>query len=296
MGSCFSMNMSSCFFQKCEQIFSPIQTIFNRIMQRELGPILYDRANEQYIREKLPIQTWLENGVLYSRPIDIIDKTKVIRRVLRNETISNEHSHNTYASAQKIPKFVDFYSIKMEDFEIENPQSYKTFNDFFIRRVKAEKRLISEPDNDAVITSAADCRLSVFASVSSAHSLLIKGKSFNLDNLISKGANSEDGDKISSVRSWVNDNLPMVNFRLSPMDYHRFHSPVSGTIESIYHIDGQYFTVEPKALESDVDVLGENARSVLSIVTKNHGRLLFYTNRGRGSRQSSTLCGRGCAS
>lgn len=260
MGSCLGTN---------------VQAFVQRIKRRQLGPVLYDRYNNRLVREKLPIRTWLENGILYSKPIDVIDRTKIIHRFLKNETISSEHSHNTYASAQKIPKFVDFYSIKMEDFVPDNPHSYKTFNDFFIREVVPEKRPISEPDDDAIITSAADCRLYVFPSVSAAHALFIKGKNFNLNNLISKGVKSADRDRAAQNLSWMSQDLSMVNFRLSPMDYHRFHSPVSGTIESIYHIDGQYFTVEPKALESDIDVLGENARSVVSIATENNGRVLF---------------------
>jgi len=255
--------------------FSCASSFFYRAKKRELGPILYDRQSETLIREKLPISTWLENGIMYSRPLDIIDRTKFIRKQLKSENISSEHENHTYASAGKIPSFVDFYNIKMEDFVQENPSSYKTFNDFFIREVKPEKRPVAEVDNDAVIVSAADCRMTVFDSVEDAHKLFIKGKTFNLHHLIEKNAREEDSEKIADIKSWISENLSMTNFRLSPMDYHRFHSPVSGTVISIHHIEGQYFTTEPKALESDIDVLGENARVVVVIQTENHGKVLF---------------------
>src|SRR6478609_3965297 len=64
--------------------FSCASSFFYRAKKRELGPILYDRQSETLIREKLPISTWLENGIMYSRPLDIIDRTKFIRKQLKS--------------------------------------------------------------------------------------------------------------------------------------------------------------------------------------------------------------------
>ena len=53
--------------------------------------------------------------------------------------------------------------------------------------------------------------------------------------------------------------------RLAPQDYHRWHSPTSGTIESISDIPGTYYTVNPQAIneEGTLDVFCENKRSVM---------------------------------
>lgn len=53
-------------------------------------------------------------------------------------------------------------------------------------------------------------------------------------------------------------------FRLAPQDYHRFHSPVSGVLQGIKHIDGEYYTVNPQAVNERLDVLSGNVREIAS--------------------------------
>ena len=57
-------------------------------------------------------------------------------------------------------------------------------------------------------------------------------------------------------------------WRLAPQDYHRFHSPVSATIRSIKHIPGEYYTVNPQAINEDLDVFTANTRSVVVMDAK----------------------------
>jgi len=53
-------------------------------------------------------------------------------------------------------------------------------------------------------------------------------------------------------------------FRLAPADYHRFHSPIDGEVGEVVHIPGQYYTVNPQAVnEPGFDVFTANTRSVL---------------------------------
>lgn len=58
--------------------------------------------------------------------------------------------------------------------------------------------------------------------------------------------------------------------RLAPQDYHRWHSPVDGTVLSIKEIPGTYFTVNPQAINQPgaLDVFCENRRSVMLIRRK----------------------------
>lgn len=61
--------------------------------------------------------------------------------------------------------------------------------------------------------------------------------------------------------------------RLAPQDYHRWHSPTSGTIESITDIPGTYYTVNPQAINETgtLDVFCENKRSVMLLRRKVSG-------------------------
>ncbi|CAG8659344.1 5478_t:CDS:2, partial [Dentiscutata erythropus] len=60
-------------------------------------------------------------------------------------------------------------------------------------------------------------------------------------------------------------------FRLAPQDYHRFHSPITCMVGSSKHINGTYFTVNPMAVNEELDVFTENARSVLLLHPLNSG-------------------------
>ena len=64
-------------------------------------------------------------------------------------------------------------------------------------------------------------------------------------------------------------------FRLAPQDYHRFHSPVDGVVGNLERIEGEYYTVNPMAIRSTIDVYGENVRAVVPIYTKEFGTVIL---------------------
>lgn len=65
----------------------------------------------------------------------------------------------------------------------------------------------------------------------------IKGAGFTVPRLLGSDALAQgfDGGSIAI-------------HRLAPQDYHRWHSPVEGTVESINDIPGAYYTVNPQAI------------------------------------------------
>ena len=90
----------------------------------------------------------------------------------------------------------------------------------------------------------------------------IKGIGFSLSKLLNNEdlAKQFDGGCINIAR-------------LAPQDYHRWHSPTSGTVESITDIPGTYYTVNPQAIneEGTLDVFCENKRSVMLMRRKASG-------------------------
>lgn len=110
----------------------------------------------------------------------------------------------------------------------------------------------------------ADSRVVVYPSVFEAQALWIKGKNFTMRNLTldaKRAANWRDGG--------------VASFRLSPQDYHRYHSPVSGRVSWFKQIAGDYYQVDPICLNSDVDILTRNARCCIAIETEEFGSVLF---------------------
>ncbi|KAL4744387.1 phosphatidylserine decarboxylase-domain-containing protein [Aspergillus terricola var. indicus] len=71
------------------------------------------------------------------------------------------------------------------------------------------------------------------------------------------------------------DDGTVASFRLSPQDYHRYHSPVSGTINLFQSMPGDYYKMDPFALRSRLDILTRNARDYVVIETKEFRDILF---------------------
>lgn len=74
----------------------------------------------------------------------------------------------------------------------------------------------------------------------------IKGKEFTLPRLL-LGDNAVEGNpKYDAILNEGEASIAVC--RLAPQDYHRFHSPVSGTVVDITDIPGQLYTVNPQAV------------------------------------------------
>ncbi|CBI20028.3 unnamed protein product, partial [Vitis vinifera] len=150
--------------------------------------------------------------------------------------------------------------------EVKYPlEHFKTFNEFFIRELKPGARPIACMERDDVAVCAADSRLTAFKSVEDSLRFWIKGRKFSIQGLL--------GKEICSS-SFINGSL--VIFRLAPQDYHRFHFPVSGTIECFVDIPGCLYTVNPIAVNSKYcNVFTENKRVVSVISTSDFGKVAF---------------------
>ena len=78
-----------------------------------------------------------------------------------------------------------------------------------------------------------------FETVNEATKLWIKGREFTVARLLGDAYRSEV-DKYTGGALCI--------FRLAPQDYHRFHSPVDGTIGPMTYIAGEYYTVNVRWL------------------------------------------------
>lgn len=162
--------------------------------------------------------------------------SKGAQRILANLTIKQGQRFDSPDSAKEIPNFIKFHNIPL--YEVWKPvSSFKTFNEFFYRKLKPGARPPDSPDDPTVAVSPADCRMTAFETVSDATNLWIKGREFSVRKLLS-----------SSTREFEGGSLAV--FRLAPQDYHRFHSPVDGVVTRIKHISGQYYTVNPMAIRT----------------------------------------------
>lgn len=64
-----------------------------------------------------------------------------------------------------IASFIKTYSVNLDELAITDLSEYKTINEFFARKLKPGARVIESPEDPAIITSGADCRLTVWPTV-----------------------------------------------------------------------------------------------------------------------------------
>ncbi|CRX38789.1 archaetidylserine decarboxylase [Estrella lausannensis] len=156
-------------------------------------------------------------------------------------------------SKGKVTAFIDKYGVNTTEFE-KAPQEFQSFNDFFTRKLKKEARPISEGDNVAIIP--ADGRFLFYSNISEEKNFIVKGKQFDLKSFLNDEALAKEYEGGALVLG-----------RLCPVDYHRFHFPVSGVAESPKLINGPLFSVNPFAVRQNINILFENKRYVTKIET-----------------------------
>jgi len=159
-------------------------------------------------------------------------------------------------SAAKIKPFIAAYGIDETEFET---LEFGSFNDFFIRKLKKEKRPI-DPDSDTAVLPA-DGRYLAFPRFDR---FFIKGQEFCLDEFLQDAALSRRYSEGA-----------MLIARLCPTDYHRFHFPCDGLASRPRLINGFLYSVNPIALRKNVRILSENKRMVTEIETSHFGSLLY---------------------
>ncbi|KAJ3066556.1 hypothetical protein HK102_007627, partial [Quaeritorhiza haematococci] len=57
--------------------------------------------------------------------------------------------------------------------------------------------------------------------------------------------------------------------------YHRFHMPVDGVVGPTKTIEGEYYTVNPMAVRTTVDVYTENIRTVTFVDSPQFGKVAY---------------------
>ena len=190
------------------------------------------------------------------------------------------HKMRKPESALRILPFISKYEIDVDDFA-KSPFDYKTFNEFFYRALKPEARPIAPGENIAVFP--ADGRHLAFQDIQAAAGFYVKGAKFSFAELL---GDAQEAEKFAGGAMLIS--------RLCPVDYHRFHFPVSGIPGEPRLIKGWLYSVSPVALRRRLRYLIENKRVVTMIETSTFGTVAMVevgaTN--VGSIQQSFVPGR----
>ncbi|CCG83644.1 Related to phosphatidylserine decarboxylase [Taphrina deformans PYCC 5710] len=223
------------------------------------GNYVADRATGERTFEQMPIYTRVGMHILYCGSVEAaMLKSSRAQELFIQESIKMGKSFDDASSRAKIPGFIKTFNLDTSDLLIQDPAGYPNFNAFFARALKPGARPVSEPGDEGVMVSAADCRLVVFPSLTLAQQFWIKGRRFSVPALL--------GPRCSDVAAAYAAGSISI-FRLAPQDYHRWHTPLSGTVTRIVDLAGSLMTVNPMAINEDLDIYTENKRSVAFLAT-----------------------------
>jgi len=130
-----------------------------------------------------------------------------------------------------------------------NPDSYRSFNAFFTRELKAGVRPL-DPDPAAVL-SPCDGRISECGPIDGGRIFQAKGHDYSLQALLA------DDPACAALRGghfWT--------VYLSPRDYHRVHMPLTGTLRRMIHVPGKLYSVAPYTVRQIPGLFAVNERVV----------------------------------
>lgn len=162
---------------------------------------------------------------------------------------------------KKISSFVKNYEINIDEYS-KKLDEYKSFNDFFIRKLKEGVRPIDWSED--VFIAPADGRYLVYPDVSLCKEFVVKDSLFSLVKLL--------GDTSLAKRF---EQGSMLLIRLALVDYHRFHFPCKCIPEKSKKINGALYSVHPLAIKKYFRHLGENKRELTVIYSSIFGEFLF---------------------
>lgn len=145
------------------------------------------------------------------------------------------------------------YKVDLSEAADPDPDQYRSFNDFFTRALKPGVRPIS-----GEFCSPADGEISQLGHITAGTLLQAKGVTYSLAKLL--GA-----PEVSAY-----ENGSFITVYLSPKDYHRVHSPVSGRLTTARYIPGKLFSVNQQTTEAITDLFAINERLVMEFTTE-HG-------------------------
>lgn len=218
---------------------------------------IYNRKTNSYDIEQVSGEKYL--NWTYNTPIGM----SLLQIFLKRKVFSSLYGKycDTRSSSKKIVSFVKDFNINMNEYEL-NLNDFKSFNEFFIRKIKSQYRPISRDKN--IFISPGDGRISIYESIDLNKIVQVKGFHYSMKELI-------NDDTIASLYN----NGTCIILRLCPTDYHRFHFVDDGVCEDTIKINGQYYSVNPIALNKISKLYCQNKREWSLFHTENFGEVLY---------------------
>ena len=149
--------------------------------------------------------------------------------------------------------FARRYKVNLEEAE-GTIEDYKTFGAFFTRKLKPGRRTIDL--NPKVVASPVDAQVSQLGLIERGACLQAKGINFPVDKLLGDARRALDFEGGSFATLY-----------LAPRDYHRFHSPLPGSITGYHYLPGEFWPVNQSSVRIKDALFAINERLVTYLET-----------------------------
>lgn len=195
-----------------------------------------------------------------SRLLTFLYKTMLGRFILKGlvqapvTKLAGLYLNNTLSKGM-INTFIQKNQLQMEDYQ---SAEYVSFNDFFMREIKAEARPLSE--DTQLLSAPCDGKVTVYP-IDEQSTFRVKHSEYTLSELF---------DSAELAKEWQGGSA--VIFRLTPDDYHHYYFIDEGNICEQKKISGVFHTVQPIAVHN-APVFSRNSRELTIIETENFGRI-----------------------
>jgi len=144
--------------------------------------------------------------------------------------------------------FAKHYRVNLAEAEQLDPASYRTFNEFFTRPLRAGARPLATADWICPVDGA----VSVVGNLDADRLVQAKGHSYTTTALV--------GGDAAMATKFVGGSFATIY--LSPKDYHRIHMPVAGRLVKMIHVPGDLFSVNPETVAGVPGLFARNERVV----------------------------------
>lgn len=217
---------------------------------------IYNRKSKSYEIEKVAGEKsikWSYESPLGKSLTELFIKKKLFTKLYG-------YFCDTKFSKGKIHKFINNFNIDMDISESKEDE-FNNFNEFFVRKLIKEARPIDT--NIDLLTSPGDGRLLAYQNISINKLIQVKGIHYTLGELIN------DEELAQSFEGGT-----CLVLRLCPTDYHRYHFVDNGTPLNSHIVNGNYYSVNPMALERVPKLYCQNKREWSLFKSDNFGDIL----------------------
>lgn len=155
-----------------------------------------------------------------------------------------------------VTPFAEKNNIDMSEYE---EKDYRSFNDFFTRKIKPGRRFIT--NDDSILISPSDGKVSAYE-ITNSSVFVVKNSVYSVQSLL----------RDSKLAERYNGGTALI-IRLSVDDYHRYCYPCNGVKSHDRFIGGMLHTVNP-VVSKYLPVYKENSREYCLIRSDNFGDVI----------------------